>query len=340
MYADDYTPGVTQEDHQRVKKFLGLTEDVQLDPSIKNTLLNTKLSSIFPEGRKEIITVTTAEPASAAFHKIVQHGISSVVMMDRTSKRCVGFVGMTDMVALVFKECPVSEVVGTDDELTKILFSKNLFTHSTCEEVADLSRKNPFYQVEERASLQSAIDLMASWDVHRLPVVDHEGNLVTILTQSQVVSFLYNANVKIPFATKTVGELKLGYKNVISVKEDQMAAEGFKIIAEKRITGIAVLDFEDRLVTNLSASDLKAIGYTGKLLTLLITNVKQFKRNLPENPLIPGPISVSPATTVEEVILKIVLTKVHRVFVVDDQKKLLGVISLIDLIRLFTIASY
>ena len=45
-----------------------------------------------------------------------------------------------------------------------------------------------------------------------------------------------------------------------------------------------------------------------------------------------GPYAVQPSATIEEVLMKITMTKSHRVFVVDTTGKPIGVISLVDLL--------
>jgi CBS-domain-containing membrane protein len=50
---------------------------------------------------------------------------------------------------------------------------------------------DPFLPVESNAPLLEALNLMVKWGVHRIPIVDAEGELITILSQSQVTAFMY-----------------------------------------------------------------------------------------------------------------------------------------------------
>jgi hypothetical protein len=59
---------------------------------------------------------------------------------------------------------------------------------------------------------------MVQHKVHRIPIIDSEGNLVTIITQSQLVRELYKNLSKFDISFKTVEELKLGYKEVLSIQ--------------------------------------------------------------------------------------------------------------------------
>jgi len=80
------------------------------------------------------------------------------------------------------------------------------------------------------------------------------------------------------------------------------------------------------LVGNFSASDLRGIGHTDlqqllRPLTnfLSIYNVKSLY-----------PLTCKPTDTLEYVILKLAGTRVHRLWVVDNEKNLLGVVSITD----------
>jgi len=79
---------------------------------------------------------------------------------------------------------------------------------------------------------------------------------------------------------------------------------------------------------------LKVIGHSASLLPILLKPINEFSTLIPANKMIPGRVVVSPSNTVEEVFFKTTIAKVHRVYVVD-QLKLIGIISLLDLLSLF-----
>lgn len=57
--------------------------------------------------------------------------------------------------------------------------------------------------------------------------------------------------------SKTVQELGLGLKEVLTIREDQNAFEAFRLIHAKKVLGIAVVDNNGVLTGNISASDLR-----------------------------------------------------------------------------------
>lgn len=55
---------------------------------------------------------------------------------------------------------------------------------------SDLARRNPFHPVASGSSLLKAAEILER-RVHRVPVVDSQGKVVKIISQSAVVKFLH-----------------------------------------------------------------------------------------------------------------------------------------------------
>jgi CBS domain-containing protein len=72
-----------------------------------------------------------------------------------------------------------------------------------------------------------------------------------------VVTAIRNNLSKFSVKSKTVAELQLGIKEVLTIREDQNAFEAFKLIHAKKVLGIAVVDANGVLTGNISASDLR-----------------------------------------------------------------------------------
>eukprot|EP01101_Sappina_pedata_P011519 TRINITY_DN7759_c0_g1_i1.p1 TRINITY_DN7759_c0_g1~~TRINITY_DN7759_c0_g1_i1.p1 ORF type:complete len:340 (-),score=200.36 TRINITY_DN7759_c0_g1_i1:90-1109(-) len=337
MYSD-YEVGFSNEDRKNVEKLLHNETHNEHLPAHKALLRNTNVGSLFPEGRATIISVPSTASVADAFKVLIESKVTAVPVIDETKKKHIGFLGMSDVVAMITREFTNAELEANSDDLIVLLKSKSNITGLKVLDIMDLSGRNAYYPVEESANLQTAIDLLVKWAVHRIPVVDSEkGNLVTLLTQSQVVSFLQKHIGGFPFAKKTVGDLQLGYKKVVSVNQNENAATAFRQISCNKVQGIAVVNDQEQLVGNLSANDLKVIGHAGKLIPLLLVPLTEYFKFSPENATVAGPVTVNAATTIEELLLKINFTKVHRVYVTDGAQKVQGIISLVDVIELFAL---
>jgi CBS domain-containing protein len=150
--------------------------------------------------------------------------------------------------------------------------------------------------IEAHAPLKVALRLMATHEIHRVPIVDEEGHLISILTQSSIISQIYHNLSIFSDSHKTVGELGLGYKaKIVAARSTQIAGAAFTTARDHKVSGLAVVDDQNKLVGNISVSDLKTIGYNGQLFKRLFLDVAAFINNRPA-------VFVTPATSVSEVV--------------------------------------
>jgi len=201
----------------------------------------------------------------------------------------------------------------------------------TCGSIADLSKRNPFYAVQENAPLMAALELIAKNKVHRLPIVDARGDLITVATQSYLAHLISSNSSRFPIMHEKISTHKLAYKEVVSVSSDTRAIDAFEVIRSKKVTGVAVVDQSGKLVDNISASDLKLVGADVELLSRVFMSVSEFLKvdNSKERELIFVPTSA----TIGEVFEKIVSNKTHRVYVTDESNKPVGIISIGDVLE-------
>ena len=81
---------------------------------------------------------------------------------------------------------------------------------------------------------------------------------MNFLTQSAVVDFLAKNVSKLGnVVDKTVGEMLLGCKPVVKVNINHNAIDAFKLMAEHKVSAVAVVDDENHLISNLSARDIR-----------------------------------------------------------------------------------
>jgi len=103
--------------------------------------------------------------------------------------------------------------------------------------------------------------MVALANIHRLPVFDLRGNFVGILSQSNVINMISdNITLFSMITNKNVSDLRLGIKQVFSVKVSQPIKDAFKLISDNGISGVGVVDDSNVLVGNVSASDIKITG--------------------------------------------------------------------------------
>ncbi|OBZ85115.1 Protein SDS23, partial [Choanephora cucurbitarum] len=208
---------------------------------------------------------------------------------------------------------------------------------------SDLSRKNPFYSILEEATLLSALEIFA-YGTHRVSMLNPEGDISGILSQSTVVNYLYENRKQFPeidqAMNKTIRELKLGDAPVIGVDINASVLDALSIMSSNGISSLAILQNNKQLMGNISITDVKHImkGYTHRMLWKtcfqFISHVRTEQGMIDGQDRLPV-FDVRKDASLGFTIAKLLATKAHRVWVVDDHQHAIGVVSLTDIIRVF-----
>jgi len=292
--------------------------------TLQDWLRQTKVSTLFPSNRHTIVTVSVNTSLLEGLELLIEHNISSVPVFSERSRRFVKFVDMLDFVCFISKEWSQ----WTSEDTIDIMREK--FSSTIVEQIAESSSRNIFFPVEDQAPLMIVLEIMCSKSLHRIPIVDSEGNLVSLISQSLLISHL-NSKIDLlaNIANKTVEELGIAFKDVLCIGEDKMLMEAFIEIKSKGVNGIGVIDQMGCLIGNISASDLKVIGWEKNLsgFSKLKMSIKEFF-DLHRTEL----IRVSPKTTLKTVLEQLVSTHAHRTYVTDSLGKPIGVISLVNIL--------
>lgn len=55
----------------------------------------------------------------------------------------------------------------------------------------NVSQRNPWYPVTKNAPLRKLLDIMCRWNVHRVPVLDTDGEFYSIASQSDLLEYIH-----------------------------------------------------------------------------------------------------------------------------------------------------
>jgi CBS domain-containing protein len=303
--------------------------------SFRKLVAETLVGSL--QAPKHMIVVKSSYSPYEGFKTLVDNNILAAPVLDEKTNKFTGFLDIRDLVSFV--------VFVDDDQKSDVPQNLHELIMHGCKlfkaeldgvTVTYLSRRNPFHQVSTTDSLLKVCEDLSK-GLHRVPVVDQQGKLVNIISQSSIISFLSKHEKTIKSQVhQTLGELNLGTKPVISVKQDTPAIDTFRLMDKKKISGVAVVDNHGRFVGNTSASDLKLFMRTLSLDILARPTMEFLKIIRQESIEIKSPtISVSTHDTLAVAISKLASTKIHKLFVADDQDgyKPLAVVSLTDILR-------
>lgn len=203
--------------------------------------------------------------------------------------------------------------------------------------VTYLAARNPLGpEMTKDTPLVDVLKALADRNRHRI-VLPGAGDVCTgIISQSGLISFIAS---KLPKGSlqESIEDAGLPYrKDVVQINEDDKAYEAFTIIDKKRLSGIAVVDGDGKLIGNTSARDVKfAAMDSGCQVSLnldILSYLAAVRQAVAENERVLA-CKVRPKDTMEHVIKLLAKTGYHRVFVVDDNNIPIGVISFADIIN-------
>jgi CBS-domain-containing membrane protein len=306
---------------------------------VKEFLQTIKVRDALCFGRP-IVTVDDTDTVLVALKQMMDHKLLGLPVFDTKRKRYCSFIDIQDILGYALKVMNEAELKecqreGTN-EFISLMERHKVFSEATCGQVANTSQRDIFIQVLDIANLETAISVICDLgDLHRVIVVNQKDELVGILSQLQLVSFLSQHVQRFGFQGKTIADLRFGYTPLVTVRSHEKVREALIRLQNHKLSAIPVLDENGNLFEHFSSSDFKVIGYDGSLMARICMTVSEFLKLLREkNPKKTALYFVSPTLQIDEIPKKFHENRIHQMYIVDDEKKPLGVISLIDFITL------
>ncbi len=118
--------------------------------------------------------------------------------------------------------------------------------------------------------------------------------------------------------------------NPVSLREEASIADAIELFTRRRISAAPVIDEAGRPVGVLSRTDILVHDRENKGLS---APQAEGPRMCVRDIMTPVVFCVSPEAPAHRVVREMVNLKVHRLFVVEDQGTLVGVISVLDVLR-------
>jgi CBS domain-containing protein len=245
-------------------------------------------------------------PNSAQFHRLI---------LDAQNKY-TAFIDLFDVLSYVV------EVLNLPLEPSEDWIVSDSFQNTSCLTLVGRSQRSAWMLIGEDTPLQAAVNSLT--EVHRLAVVDSQGNLTSVLTQSRVVHWLANRSewVMGDIATMSVDDFRLGYGDVVTVNHNEKTINGthlderqigdcnssleidaaFLKMYKMNVSGVAVVDDSDTVIGNISVSDLKDIGYGANMFRKLYVSCGTFLNRKIEGGLVPKLVYANRSTTIKEML--------------------------------------
>lgn len=302
---------------------------------------------------QKVIEIDGNVSVEEACQVLVENNISSAPVFEgKENGHYIGMFDYGDVIAyilLVLHRKPGQK--GNNDPIDPESFEIKDIVHRALQGqkvpvgmASDLSRKNPFYSILQEATLLSAVEIFAC-GTHRVSILKPDGKIEGILSQSTVVKYLFENRRQFPeidqILDKTIRELKLGNEPVIGINESSSVLDALSLMSTHGVSSVAVLRGKT-VLGNISMTDVKHVmkGYSHRLLLKtcfqFVSHIRTQQGITDGQDRLPV-FDVRQETSLGFTIAKLLATKAHRVWVVDEHNQATGVVSLTDVIR--TIAS-
>ncbi|KAL1383356.1 hypothetical protein pipiens_003370 [Culex pipiens pipiens] len=282
-----------------------------------------KCYDLVPTSAK-LVVFDTQLLVKKAFYALVYNGVRAAPLWDSKRQEFIGMLTITDFIKILkmYYKSPHSSM----DELEE--HKLETWRSVLQEEVKKLVSIGP------DASLYDAIKTLIHNRIHRLPVIDPlTGNVLYILTHKRILRFLFlyiNELPKPSYMQKTLREIRIGsYDNIEIATEDTSIITALGKFVDRRVSALPMVDAEGRLRDIYAKFDVINLA-AEKTYNDLDVSLKTANEH--RNAWFEGVQHCKLDETLYTIMERIVRAEVHRLVVVDDEEKVIGIISLSDIL--------
>jgi len=304
-----------------------LKSSTQSYPGLEDDILNFfkcyKCYDLIPTSAK-LVVIDTELVLKKAFFAMVETGVRSCPLWDSQSQTFVGMLTITDFIRILQKNYKGSLIEMEIFEEQRLMDWKGLTEHS----------KDLIY-VSPDASLYEAVSLLIENKIHRLPIIDpSNGNVLYILNQKPLLRFLFDQvphldsfnHLSISIAEAGVGT----FDNIEVASEDTTIIEAVNKFVKEGISALPIVDENSRLVGIYSKFDVINLAATKTYTDLEVTLKEATEHKLTHGDGVHSCRGDEPVLAVME---KLVKAEVNRLVVVDAEEKVVGIVTVSDIIN-------
>ncbi|MCH80543.1 SNF1-related protein kinase regulatory subunit gamma-1-like [Trifolium medium] len=199
----------------------------------------------------------------------------------------------------------------------------------------------PFVPVSKDSAMLTVLLLLSKYRLRNVPVIEPgKPDIVNFITQSAVVQGLEGCRGRDWFdciAARPISDLGLPF----IIQNNELILEAFKIMRDNQIGGLPVVEGPTkRIVGNLSIRDIRYLLLKPELFSnfrnlTVMDFMKKIVSASYESGKVTRPITCKPDSTLDSVIHTLASQSIHRIYTVDGQDQVVGVITLRDVISCF-----
>jgi len=332
LQQEKYTPSK----EKGLKLGFGTHPSYYLAPEFRVKCINTLVKELAPP-INNVVIIRSTDSVSSAFQTLINYKIVSAPLLDVNNNLFVAFLHLLDILAYVVD---IIQYQASDVTVQKLeeLIVQDRFKNTPVTSIIQRALRNPWYTINENAPLQEAIDMFDKFKIYQIAVSDSLGRFSSVLTQFRVLVWIANrsTNELGDLALEPIETFKLGYKPLIRLHRSRRVLDAFLEMDMIGITGVAITNDDDRIVGNISISDLKDIGSSAENFSKLYLDCGTFIKQRETGSNVPPLVWANRKSTIKEVLGQFRAHNIHRVYVIESQTHTpVGVITTNDLISLF-----
>ncbi|XP_068593240.1 5'-AMP-activated protein kinase subunit gamma-1-like, partial [Cebidichthys violaceus] len=284
-----------------------------------------KCYDIIPTSSKLVVFDTTLQ-VKKAFFALVANGVRAAPLWESKKQSFVGMLTITDFINILtrYYKSPMVQIYELEEH--KIETWRELYLQETFK---------PLVHISPAASIFEAVFSLIKNKIHRLPVIDPvSGNALYILTHKRILKFLQLFVCEMPmplFMTQTLEDLSVGtFTNIAFIHPDTPLITALSVFVRRRVSALPVVDRNGKVVDIYSKFDVinLAAEKTYNNLDVTVTQALRHRSQYFE-----GVMKCNKLETLETIVDRIVKAEVHRLVVVDEESRIVGIVSLSDILQ-------
>lgn len=264
-----------------------------------------------------VIVLDTQLQVKRALNILLQNAIVSAPLWDAAHARFAGLLTAKDFVRLVASN-------GTPD-----------WHQQTLADLAS-SQTGPAsaQSIHPLKSLYEACVYMLQSSARRIPLVDRDESsereiVVSVLTQYRILKFVALNCRETRHLLLPLSQLNIGSWNIVTATLDTPVLQAVKLLAQHETSSIPIVDHENKLINVYEAVDVLALLKIQDLDLSLSVGEALLKRSDDFE----GVYTCTPNDSLFVVLETIRKSRLHRLFIVDGEGALLGVLTLGDILK-------
>ncbi len=249
---------------------------------------------------KNVITIDKDRNIVDALRLMLKHNISRLPVTE--NKKLVGIITERD---IAIKLCKPYGHISTSHIYVSSLMTKNVIT------------------IEKDASVEEAARVMIEKNISGLPVVDNNGDLVGIITKTDMLKICRKSRRKVKEIMTRDVVLVSPYTRVIHLR---------RLLIEKDISRVIVTD-RGKIVGIVTERDVaEALGTFRKIVEHYHQD-ERIKHFYAEQIMTADPITINQNDTIANACKLMLDNRISGLPVIDDEKRLVGIVTKTDVTR-------